>query len=121
MEPVPIPTQTYKLSSLGLSEKIGSKSEFLGTGAINQRTTYRFMYLDGGCYRMGEVYAQNASIVYTSEEPCVVVTASYGYDDEWNVRSLNQMELSPYLALYKFVFYIPSGSIVQNYKVDVAN
>ena len=77
---------------------------FLGCGTISNETLYYFYTNENGAIRLKKVSYNYVTIYYTKEQPKVIYTrtsnACSGYNYKWDI-------------------YIPEGSIVNNYDVNI--
>lgn len=105
-------TKSYSLESI--QDNNGARgSMFLGCGVIESRMTYVFYYDDGGAYKMGMADYTKASIVYSDSSPRI----------EYIGKKRVKGKIINYFALdcmcsNSVVFYIPRGSITNDYKLD---
>ena len=111
--PVEITTSTdYEI--VALQDNLGLQGQFfLGSGYIDNELSYAYMrYVDGCGYKAETVDASNAYIEFTDEQPYVSLV-TYQFKDQWR----NYFTI-PY-NYEDIFFYIPEGSILQNYNIDL--
>ena len=111
--PVEITTSTdYEI--VALQDNLGLQGKFfLGSGYIDNELSYAYMqYVDGCGYKAKTVDASNAYIKFTDEQPYVSLV-TYQFKDQWR----NYFTI-PY-NYEDIFFYIPEGSILQNYNIDL--
>ena len=88
-------------------------SFFLGSGYVDNELSYAYMrYVDGCGYKIETVDASNAYVEFTDKQPYVSIV-SYQFKDKWR----NYFTV-PYNSGDAF-FYVPEGSILQNYNIDL--
>lgn len=86
-------------------------SFFLGSGHINDELKYFYVKQTEFGYAVSNVDADNTYIQYTTDR-CHLERYTYTFDN-WFV-SLIAVPLTD-----RYVFYIPEGSIINNYSVDL--
>lgn len=102
------------LKALGTDEKLGGHYFILGGGILNESSTYKVMKEtdsgDGGFF-MKEVNVSSATIYEDTTAPYMV--------------KINESADYPWLFPFAFgrgdtyEFHVPTGTVVQNYNVDV--
>lgn len=84
---------------------------FLGSGHVNEELKYFYVKETDAGYTICNIDADKAYIQYTSDR-CHLVRQSYTYNN-WFVSLI----AIPFQDRY--IFYIPEGSIVTNYSIDL--
>ena len=99
---------------VALQDNFGLEGNFfLGSGYVDDELSYTYMHYVEGCgYKAETVDASNAYIEFTDEQPYVSIVR-YQFKDGWR----NYFTI-PYNSGDAF-FYIPEGSILQNYNIDL--
>ena len=99
---------------VALQDNLGAAGNFfLGSGYIDNELSYTYMHYVEGCgYKAETVEASNAYVEFTDEQPYVSVV-KYRFKDNWR----NYITI-PYNSEDIF-FYVPEGSILQNYNIDL--
>lgn len=93
-------------------------SFFLGSGQIDGEMKYMYYYKsDNNTYKFGDIDADICSISYDSIDPRIVLT--YEIKDE--NAFINNFTLTHKPRLVKATIYIPEGSLVSNYNLDLKN
>ena len=102
---------TYYLKSLQDNNSV-SGSFFLGSGQINGEMKYVFYYETEGGYRMRQLSYDQALIKYTNEKPKLEI-----YRQEPTNAFINNFSVGG-LGDSKNIFYVPKGTVKQNYNLD---
>lgn len=99
---------------VALQDNLGAAGNFfLGSGYIDNELSYTYMHYVEGCgYKAETVEASNVYVEFTDEQPYVSVV-KYRFKDNWR----NYITI-PYNSEDIF-FYVPEGSILQNYNIDL--
>jgi len=88
-----------------------SGSFFLGCGIIDQEMKYTYYYESDGGYRMGQKDVDDVLIKFTKDKPRIEIHKRKQTD-----ALINRFSIIMNPA--KYIFFIPEGSIKQNYKLD---
>lgn len=98
----------YDTEIIALSDKSSiNGSFFLGCGNISDNMYYYYISNDSNGYRTHKIKAENAYVRYTNETPHIV-SHSIDIQNKWGY----------YINDY-YVIWIPEGSILQQYSVDI--
>ena len=111
--PVEITTSTdYEI--VALQDNLGLQGQFfLGSGYVDDELSYTYMhYVEDRGYKVETVDASNAYVEFTDKQPYVSLVR-YQFKDAWR----NYFTV-PYNSGDAF-FYVPEGSILQNYNIDL--
>jgi hypothetical protein len=93
-------------------------SFFLGSGQVDGEMKYMYYYKsDSNTYKFGDIDADICSISYDSINPRIVFT--YKIKDENAIINIFSINNKYYLD--KAIIYIPEGSLVSNYNLDLKN
>lgn len=88
---------------------------FLGSGLINSRMGYvYYVKEDSNTYRMWQTDYDGATIRYSNEHPKICITYRHFDNSFWNYFAIDL----PHNEIWKCIFYIPKGSIKQDFNLD---
>lgn len=86
---------------------------FLGSGYVKDELKYTYMYDTEKGYTVNQVPAKHSYIQYSQHDPYVIQHSAVKFDDAfWNLIAFPSVDTEYY-------FYIPEGSIVQGYNIDL--
>jgi hypothetical protein len=105
--------QRYELESIKNNNSIAG-SVFLGSGYIENRIKYTYYYKEGDFYKIGSEPVDICKIKYITGKPYLEI-----YTDKKSDTHFKHLSLRPVLENRRVVFYIPEGSIENNYKLDL--
>lgn len=112
---------TLEQISLGTNYSISSNF-FLGCGSINGDSEFYYYFYtnDNGTINLRKVFYNNVNIHYTKDKPKASFSASgcSGGTDLSNYKN-DIKRASSYSCGYTWDIYIPEGSIVNNYDVNI--
>lgn len=107
-----VKTESYKIEAM--QDNTSIKGSFvLGCGTIEGESVYTYYYEDKGFYKLGKVKCEKALICYS--DSCLKVEHFETKDKKdafINYFAINATE-------HKYIFYIPKGSIKQNFTLDL--
>lgn len=93
-----------------LADNVGpSGSFFLGSGNIDDEASFFYYEKNGDAYTLEHVDADNVTIVESSETPRIEFYESVTNNQFWHLGGMGERS-------YKF--YIPEGSIMNNFTLD---
>lgn len=96
-----------------LQDNVGVEGSFyLGSGHIDDNLKYFYVKQTDLGYTVCDVNADDAYIQYTSDK-CHLVRRSYKFNNRFVRLIAMPMEND------KYIFYIPDGSIINNYAIDL--
>ena len=111
-------TEQITMHALSDSSDIHGRFGFLGSGYIDEELTYYYVVQEKDeygreCFEVESISAKDAGIVYIAEgEKPYLLQSYYVYESKFFDSIFGEQT-------GKIYFYVPEGSIVENYKVDL--
>ena len=111
-------TEQITMHALSDSQNIEGCFGFLGSGYVDEKLTYYYVIQGKDeygreCFEVKSVEAEDAGIVYISDTEKPYMLQSYYVYDSGFFDSIFGEQVG------KIYFYVPKGSIVENYTIDL--
>lgn len=105
-------TNTIEIIALNDSTGVNGKSGFLGSGYVSENLYYYCMENTNNGYKASKIRAE-AAYVKHSDDPHIETYSVTGFKNK-----LYYLISVPFADCY-YIVYIPEGSIIENYKIDL--
>ena len=111
--PIVYEDTTTQIVALQDGDAITGRTFFLGSGYVKNELEYTYMFDTEKGFAVNQVPAAHSYIKYSNDNPCVIEHKAVRFDGiMWNLITMPSVSTEYY-------FYLPEGSIIQGYNIDL--